>query len=167
MARALRNECPDRVYHGTSRGNSTQVVFPDERDHLEFMDVFCPVIKRYNVLLILVLSLTLFCLAGCSKPASDILTELSGVWRFSDNSLLTIKHDNGSIYLTSGKSVITARVGAIDTKNKTVKLRVVLPDGLDAIWTIKLVSTSDNRTVYLELTLHDGKNDVLQFVRKV
>jgi hypothetical protein len=117
--------------------------------------------------IVIAMLLALFCVAGCSKPASDILTEISGVWRFSDNSLLTIKHDNGSIYLTSGKSVITAKVGAIDTNNETVKLRVVLPDGLDAIWTIKHVATSDNRTVYLELTLHNGKKDVLQFVRKV
>jgi|WetSurMetagenome_2_1015567.scaffolds.fasta_scaffold354753_2 hypothetical protein len=116
--------------------------------------------------IIIVMLLTLFCITGCSKPSSDLLSEISGVWRFSNNSLLTIKHNNDFIYLTSGENAIKAKVGTIDTKNKTVMLRVILPDGIDAIWTIKQMSTADNRTVYLVLTLHDGKTDVLQFVRK-
>jgi hypothetical protein len=114
----------------------------------------------------LALLLTLFCIAGCSTPASDMLTQISGVWRFSDNSLLTIKHDNDSVYLTTGESVITAKVGAIDTNNKTINLKVLLPNGMDAIWTIRQVFTADKRTFYLMLTLHDGKQDVLQFVRR-
>jgi hypothetical protein len=117
--------------------------------------------------IIIAMLLTLFCITGCSQPASDILTQISGVWRFSDDSLLTIKHDKDSVYLTSGERVIAAKVGAIDTRNKTVNLKVILPDGRDAIWTIKQVFTADDRTFYLVVTLHDGKKDVLQFVRKV
>jgi hypothetical protein len=122
--------------------------------------------KGQRMRIIIAILLTLFCVTGCSQPATDILSQISGVWRCSDNTLLTIKHDNGSVYLTSGVNVITAKAGAIDTKNKTVNLKVILPDGMDAMWTIRQVFTADNRTFYLVLTLHDGKQDVLQFVRK-
>jgi hypothetical protein len=114
---------------------------------------------------IILMLLILFCITGCSKPAPDILTEMSGVWRFSDNSFLAIKHENGSVSLTSGNNVVTGKVGTIDAKNRTVKLRVILPDGLDAVWTLKQMPTADSRTFYLELTLHNGKTDILQSVR--
>jgi REP element-mobilizing transposase RayT len=48
MARPLRIEYPGAVYHATSRGNARQDVFLGEHDYLEFLNVLCVVVKRFN-----------------------------------------------------------------------------------------------------------------------
>ncbi len=51
MARPIRIEYSGALYHITSRGNARQDIFIDDNDYLEFMDVLCLVVKRYNWLL--------------------------------------------------------------------------------------------------------------------
>ena len=48
MARALRIEYPDAVYHATSRGNARNKIFADERDRENFLTVLGVIVKRYN-----------------------------------------------------------------------------------------------------------------------
>ena len=48
MARALRIEYPDAVYHITSRGNARNEIFADDQDRDNFLTVLGVVVKRYN-----------------------------------------------------------------------------------------------------------------------
>ncbi len=48
MARALRIEYPDAVYHVTSRGNARNEIFADYQDRENFLTVLALVVKRYN-----------------------------------------------------------------------------------------------------------------------
>lgn len=48
MARALRIEYPDAVYHVTSRGNARNRIFADDQDRENFLAVLGVVVKRYN-----------------------------------------------------------------------------------------------------------------------
>lgn len=48
MARPLRIEYPGALYHVTSRGNARQDVFLDDHDYLEFQNVLCSVVNRFN-----------------------------------------------------------------------------------------------------------------------
>lgn len=48
MARALRIEYPDAVYHITSRGNARNNIYVDDQDRANFLTVLGVVVKRYN-----------------------------------------------------------------------------------------------------------------------
>ncbi len=48
MARPLRIEYPEAVYHVTSRGNARKRIFKDDRDREIFLSVLGTVVKRYN-----------------------------------------------------------------------------------------------------------------------
>jgi putative transposase len=48
MARPLRIEYPDAVYHVTSRGNARNDIFHIEQDRDDFLSVLSTVVKRYN-----------------------------------------------------------------------------------------------------------------------
>jgi putative transposase len=48
MARPLRIEYPEAVYHVTSRGNARKKIFKDDRDREIFLSVLGTVVKRYN-----------------------------------------------------------------------------------------------------------------------
>jgi putative transposase len=51
MARPLRIEYPGALYHVTARGNARQDIFLGNQDYLEFQDVLCSVVRRFNWLL--------------------------------------------------------------------------------------------------------------------
>jgi len=48
MARPLRIEYGEAVYHITSRGNARNKIFSDDRDKEKFLEVLASVVKRYN-----------------------------------------------------------------------------------------------------------------------
>jgi REP element-mobilizing transposase RayT len=48
MARPLRIEYPDAVYHVTSRGNAKNKIFSDDQDRETFLTTLGSVVKRYN-----------------------------------------------------------------------------------------------------------------------
>ena len=50
MARPLRIEYPDAVYHVTSRGNARNDIFLSNQDRTDFLDILALVVKRYNLL---------------------------------------------------------------------------------------------------------------------
>jgi REP element-mobilizing transposase RayT len=47
MARAIRFEEPDGLYHVTTRGNNGDIVFRDEGDHLLFIDLLGRTVQRH------------------------------------------------------------------------------------------------------------------------
>ncbi len=48
MARPLRIEYPNAVYHITSRGNARGKIFLGDQDRENFLSVLDVVVKRYN-----------------------------------------------------------------------------------------------------------------------
>ena len=48
MARPLRVEYEEAVYHVTSRGNAREKIFSDNPDKEKFLEALNSVIKRYN-----------------------------------------------------------------------------------------------------------------------
>lgn len=47
----MRIEFPGALYHITSRGNAKQEIFLDEKDFVNFLNILCLVVKRYNFIL--------------------------------------------------------------------------------------------------------------------
>ncbi len=66
MARALRIEYPDAVYHVTSRGNVRNKIFADDQDRENFIAVLGIVVKRYNW----------FCHAYCKRDCGSFTYSL-------------------------------------------------------------------------------------------
>jgi REP element-mobilizing transposase RayT len=52
MARPLRIEFADALYHLCGRGNERQKILRDERDHLEFLEMLEGSCARYQVSLL-------------------------------------------------------------------------------------------------------------------
>ncbi|MDO8722686.1 MAG: hypothetical protein Q7J31_10755 [Syntrophales bacterium] len=48
MARPLRIEFADAVYHVTSRGNGRKKIFLDEQDNRKFLELFGKTLERFN-----------------------------------------------------------------------------------------------------------------------
>ncbi|MCL5260587.1 MAG: transposase [Gammaproteobacteria bacterium] len=48
MSRPLRIEFPGAIYHITSRGNASGLIFIEDNDRKLFLDIMADVIKRYN-----------------------------------------------------------------------------------------------------------------------
>jgi REP element-mobilizing transposase RayT len=48
MARPLRVEFPDAVYHVISRGNARQPIYRSDRDRYDFLDILQRVVERYH-----------------------------------------------------------------------------------------------------------------------
>ncbi|HQJ31210.1 MAG TPA: transposase, partial [Syntrophales bacterium] len=50
MARPLRIEFPDAVYHVTSRGNARQTIFHDDLDNRKFLELLEKTKSRFNLI---------------------------------------------------------------------------------------------------------------------
>lgn len=106
--------------------------------------------------------------ASTATAAPSMLTDISGVWRASDGTMVSIVYDDKRLRLLFGAEAIPVQVGAIDQQNHTTNLKVTLPDGKPGIWTVSQVFDSSNKEDFnLQLTLHDGTQDQLSFVRKI
>jgi putative transposase len=49
MSRPLRIEFPDAVYHLTSRGDRLELIYTDEADRQQFLEVLALACQRYGV----------------------------------------------------------------------------------------------------------------------
>lgn len=106
--------------------------------------------------------------ASTASAAPTMLTDISGVWRASDGTLISIIYDDRRLRLLFGSDAIPVRVGAVDQQNHTTNLNVTLPDGKPGIWTVSKVFDSPDKAAFnLQITLHDGTQDHLSFVRKI
>lgn len=106
--------------------------------------------------------------ASTAAAAPSMLTDISGVWRASDGTMVSIVYDEKRLRLLFGGDAIPVQVGAIDEKNHTTNLKVTLTDGKPGIWTVSQVFDSTSKEAFnLQLTLHDGTQDQLSFVRKI
>lgn len=100
--------------------------------------------------------------------APSMLRDISGVWRASDGTMVSIIYDERKLRLLFDQYVIPVQVGAIDEQNHTTNLKVTMPDGKPGIWTVSQVFDSPKKEAFtLQLTMHDGTQDELSFVRKI
>ena len=106
--------------------------------------------------------------ASTASAAPTMLADISGVWRASDGTMISIVYDDKRLRLLFGSDAIPVKVGAIDQQNHTTNLNVTLADGKPGIWTVSKVFDSADRAAFnLQITLHDGTQDQLSFVRKI
>jgi hypothetical protein len=103
-----------------------------------------------------------------SKTPEELLDEISGVWRANnDGTLVTLVYSEKKIRLLFGDKSIPVSLGDVDKTYKTINLKVILETGKSGIWTIGEVWNKENTSFSLQITMHDGVQDDLYFVRKV
>ena len=96
------------------------------------------------------------------------LDDISGVWRASDGGLFSIVYKDRKFQLLVGDDSLATTVGDIDEVNQTVNLNVTLANGKPGIWTLRRIwDDKENSSFHLMITLHDGTQDELSFVRKI
>ena len=126
--------------------------------------------KKLEAIPLVFALMTMVCLVGCSKfsgSSSGFLEEISGVWRAkTDATMISIVYTDKKIRLLFGDNAIPVTLGEIDNDNKTVNLNLTL-DGKPAVWTIRQVWDKENKSSHLVLTLQNGIQDELTFVRKI
>ena len=99
---------------------------------------------------------------------TDLLQEMSGVWRTEGNELITINLANGRLQMLVDDTFIPVQVGATDEENETANLKLPMADGRDAIWTLRKIKDADgNDSFHLVLVTHEGKATELGFVRNI
>jgi len=77
MTRPLRIEFKGVVCHITSRGNARQAIFLDKKDFVDFLSIFCSMVKRYHFILYIYFLLLL--LGSKATPAGTLLSINAGV----------------------------------------------------------------------------------------
>ena len=110
-------------------------------------------------------------LSACGGTTSNdnLLNDIAGVWRAQkDGAMITIANNDKKFSVLIGDDSIAGTVGDIDKENETVNLNVTLNTSKPGVWTFRRVwDNSDKTSYHLVLTLHDGMQDELSFVRKV
>ncbi len=123
--------------------------------------------KSLTYLFVLML-LSLISACGESLPSRTILDEISGVWRSEEGGeLFKIVYANKKLSLVDKDRQLAVSVRDIDSENDTVNLDVELKDGGSDVWTLHQVRDEKKKDFKLKLTLHDGTQDELTFVRKI
>lgn len=103
-----------------------------------------------------------------SSSSAGILEEISGVWRAKgDGTMVSIIYVEKKIRLLFGDDSLPVSLGEVDNANKTANMNVTLINGKPGVWTIRQIWDKEKTTFHLQLTLHDGIQDELSFVRKI
>lgn len=115
---------------------------------------------------------TLMSLAACggSGEASDkagFLSDIAGVWRSSDGTLFSIVYAEKKFRLLADEVSVPVSVGEVDEENETANLNVTLANGKPGIWTLRRIWDDEKTSFHLLITLNDGAQDELSFVRKI
>lgn len=124
-------------------------------------------IKKLQCLFIMV---SIVVISACGKQFSSptLLDEIAGVWRAGgDGAMVTIIYADKKLSLLVNDHSIAVSPGEIDIENKTVNLNITTQDGKSGVWTIRQIWNAEKDAFTLQLTLHDGTQDDLAFVRKI
>jgi uncharacterized protein YecT (DUF1311 family) len=113
------------------------------------------------------ITLALAALAGCGEKPSGMLDEISGVWRSKDATLVTFIYADKKMRMLVGDDAMPVTLGDVDNQNRTANLNLTLANGKLGVWTVRQMFNKDKTSFNLQITLHDGSQDQLDFVRKV
>ena len=117
---------------------------------------------------LLVLVFVAACGDKSSSSSAGILEEISGVWRAKgDGTMVSIIYAEKKIRLLFGDDSLPVSLGEVDNSNKTANMNVTLINGKPGVWTIRQIWDKEKTSFHLQLTLHDGTQDELSFVRKI
>jgi len=106
-------------------------------------------------------------LIGCGQQAPSILSDISGVWRANDSTLVTFIYEDKKMRMLVGEDAMPVTLGAIDQTNHTVNLNLSLRNGKPGVWTVRQLWNADKTSFSLQITLDDGSQDQLAFIRKI
>lgn len=100
--------------------------------------------------------------AGSSLPE-----EISGVWREDGaNTLIVLNGSGKEMQMAVNGQAIPVTLGDVDEQNGIVNLNAVDLQGNAMIWTIRQVWNEKHEGFNLSITMHDGSQSNLSFVRK-
>lgn len=120
--------------------------------------------------LVLLVSVSALSPVPPEEAKAQTLADVSGVWRDdTGGELVTIALNekwNVVTVLTIQEKKIPVKVQAIDLDNHVVSLGVALSDGQQVTWAVRQVFNREGRFT-LQLTLHDGTQQALSFVRNL
>lgn len=117
------------------------------------------------VALVLLLGISTLSPAYIAETKSQTLADVSGVWRGgTDGAMITISLSGKSKVLHINGTQIPVTVQSIDQDNHIVTLGVGLANGQQASWALRQLFDQEGRFT-LQMTLHDGTQDSLSYVR--
>lgn len=117
---------------------------------------------------LMLLVLVAACGEKSSSSSAGILEDISGVWRAKgDGTMVSIIYADKKVRLLFGEDSLPVSLGEVDSTNKTVNMNVTLINGKPGVWTIRQIWDKEKTSFHLQLTLHDGIQDDLSFVRKI
>lgn len=107
------------------------------------------------------------CACNKKEASNGVLDEISGVWRAKkDGTMVSFVYTEKRMRMFIGDDPIPVTLGDIDNQNRTVNLNTSI-DGKTGVWTVRQVWDKEHKSFHLQITLHDGTQDELSFVRKI
>lgn len=105
--------------------------------------------------------------ASLPAPRETLLDDISGVWRGEPRGLLYLLREGDKAGLFVGDNDVVVRIGNVDPAQGSVNLVVPVAGDNPVVWTVRKRSDSGAHGFRLVLTLHDGQQEILAFVREV
>lgn len=117
------------------------------------------------VALVLLFGISTLSQAYIEETKSQTLADVSGVWRGNtDGAMITISLSGKTKALNLNGTQIPVTVQSIDQDNHIVTLGVDLANGQEVSWALRQLFDNEGRFT-LHMTLHDGTQDGLSYVR--
>ena len=117
------------------------------------------------VALVLLLGISTLSPAYIAETKSQTLADVSGVWRGdTDGAMITISLSGKTKALNINGTQIPVAVQSIDQDNHIVTLGVSMSNGQQVSWALRQLFGQEGRFT-LQMTLHDGTQDTLSYVR--
>lgn len=117
----------------------------------------------------LLATLFLLSLAGTmlnsGTVTGDILSEMTGVWRGGDGTMITVDLVNTIKSIKVNQDAVPVTVADVDSENLIVTLNASVR-GEKTIWTLRQ-NYAEDKTFTLTMTLDDGARAELSFVRNI
>lgn len=117
------------------------------------------------VALVLLLGISTLSPAYIEETKTQTLADVSGVWRGdTDGAMIAISLSGKAKVLDVNGTQIPVTVQSIDLDNHIVTLGVALDNGQQVSWALRQLFDKEGRFT-LQMTLHDGTQDSLSYVR--
>ncbi len=103
-------------------------------------------------------------LTGCDKPP-NLANEISGVWK-GEGSIIEISLIQSKKFIKINEVSLPVVIKQVDTDNLILVLGVTFK-GQKVTWTIRQLYDEAEKNFSIKITLHDGKEEELAFVRNL